>query len=380
MLLKRMLVGLFLLFNITYSGIPLSKPISLTLCLSINGSSPLSCQNYTATQSNLSITTTAANHTYQYAGIKINMPGYEYTPLHGEHLGYGYLGAVSDKQSVTGSLLTSSDYQSVLSLTAKGYNPQSDLLLVNDIFYGTTTIGGAYDAGTVFSINPDGSNYNTLYSFGANTTDGQRPTASLINVNGVLFGTTTNGGANGAGTLFSINPDGSHYSLLYANVNGVLYGTTFFGGANSNAGTLFSINPDGSNYHLFYSFGASGTDGTRPNASLLNVNGILYGTTTSGGTHSLGTVFSINADGSSYSRLYSFGASGNDGRSPRAALINVSGVLYSTTTNGGVHHAGTVFSIHPNGSSYTVTYSFGSTGTEGRSPQAALFNVNGILY
>jgi uncharacterized repeat protein (TIGR03803 family) len=403
---KRIFIGFFLLltmsiayagnlFNITYSGITLPKPISITLCLNINGNTPLSCQNYISTQSNLSITTAAPNHTYQYAGIKVNTPGYTYSPIHGEHLNYAFLGIVSDTQTVTGMLSTASNYQSLLSFVGKGYNPQDELLLVNGLLYGTTPDGGAYNMGTVFSINPDGSNYNTLYSFGISTTDGARPIASLINVNGVLYGTTTNGGANSAGTVFSINPNGSNYNILYSfgtsatdgispeaallNINGVLYSTTPNGGAN-NDGTVFSINPDGSNYNILYSFGSSGTDGTRPTASLININGVLYSTTTSGGTHIQGTVFSINSDGSNYNTLYSFGSSGNDGRAPHAALINVNGVLYSTTMNGGTHHLGTIFSINPNGSNYNILYSFAASVTDGKSPEAALININGVLY
>jgi uncharacterized repeat protein (TIGR03803 family) len=63
---------------------------------------------------------------------------------------------------------------------------------------------------------------------------------------------------------------------------------------NSNAGTLFSINLNGSNYSTLHSFGASG-DGINPYASLINVNGILYGTTAYGGVNgnSAGTVFKL---------------------------------------------------------------------------------------
>ncbi|MDR3476412.1 MAG: hypothetical protein P4M14_00090 [Gammaproteobacteria bacterium] len=60
------------LFNVAATG-P-SAQISMTLCL--NGKGPLSCQTYTASAVNFSITTTIPNHTYPAAGIKINTPGY----------------------------------------------------------------------------------------------------------------------------------------------------------------------------------------------------------------------------------------------------------------------------------------------------------------
>ncbi len=52
--------------------------IDITLCLNINTGSqnPLSCQKYNVSALSLSILTVAANHTYPFAGIKINSPDY----------------------------------------------------------------------------------------------------------------------------------------------------------------------------------------------------------------------------------------------------------------------------------------------------------------
>lgn len=66
-----------LLFDIVATGEP--KRVNLTLCL--NGQASLSCQNFTVSALNLSITTTTPNHTYPIAGIKINTPGYTLTNL-----------------------------------------------------------------------------------------------------------------------------------------------------------------------------------------------------------------------------------------------------------------------------------------------------------
>ena len=67
------------LFNVTSSGTT-GVPISLTLCLNINGEFPISCQNYTAYSGILTVSTTVPNHTYLYTGIRINTPGYVFTP------------------------------------------------------------------------------------------------------------------------------------------------------------------------------------------------------------------------------------------------------------------------------------------------------------
>jgi hypothetical protein len=64
------LAGTF--FNVASSG-P-SAPITMTICL--NGTGALSCQNYTASGTNFTITSNIPNHTYPNAGIKITTPGY----------------------------------------------------------------------------------------------------------------------------------------------------------------------------------------------------------------------------------------------------------------------------------------------------------------
>jgi hypothetical protein len=66
------IAGSGLFFNILATGTPAN--LSITLCL--NGTGPLSCQNYTISALNLRINTTIPNHLYSVAGIKINTPGY----------------------------------------------------------------------------------------------------------------------------------------------------------------------------------------------------------------------------------------------------------------------------------------------------------------
>ena len=65
---------------------------------------------------------------------------------------------------------------------------------------------GSYGCGTVFSLDPNTGAEKVLHSFCSqqNCTDGQSPYAGLIDVNGVLFGTTYGGGAYGFGTVFAL--------------------------------------------------------------------------------------------------------------------------------------------------------------------------------
>src|SRR5579871_2237066 len=241
--------------------------------------------------------------------------------------------------------------------------------------------------------------FQVLYSF-AGGHDGANPYAGLINVHGTLYGTTTAGGgfgcnSSGCGTAFSITPSGAE-QLLYqfggkkdgsfpyaglVGVKGTLYGTTDAGGENRcgefNCGTVFSMTTSGKE-KVLYSFGSRSGDGTTPFAALINVNGTLYGTTPGGGAYGNGTVFSITTSGKE-KVLYSFGSRSGDGTTPYAALINVNGTLYGTTTGGGAYGNGTIFSTTTPGAE-KVLHSFGSRSSDGTSPYAALINVNGTLY
>src|SRR5579862_1942952 len=121
-----------------------------------------------------------------------------------------------------------------------GKYPQAPLIDVGGILYGTTNNGGAFDSpktchggcGTVFSITTSGV-LKVLHSFG-NAQDGQYPDhAGLVDVGGTLYGTTSAGGALGGGTVFSITTDG---------VENVLHSFGGKGdGADPSAGTLVEL-------------------------------------------------------------------------------------------------------------------------------------------
>jgi uncharacterized repeat protein (TIGR03803 family) len=203
-----------------------------------------------------------------------------------------------------------------------GYNPLAVLFQDADgIFYGTTSLGGSSDAcpvgcGTVFSITGSGA-LTMLHSF--DYTDGVQPVGGLVRgANGQFYGTTSGGGANDYGTIFSITTSGTLMALynfcsqtnctdgedpnaglvLGTNSGGQFYGTTSGGGAN-NLGTIFSITPGGALMTL-HSF--DGTDGEDPGGGLFQgTNAEFYGTTSYGGssdacTIGCGTIFSMNED------------------------------------------------------------------------------------
>jgi uncharacterized repeat protein (TIGR03803 family) len=190
-----------------------------------------------------------------------------------------------------------------------GIGPVANVVQGSDgNFYGTTHRGGTSNLGTVFKITPAGVE-TVLYSFGGGTTDGSTPYAALIlGRDGNFYGTTSNGGTNGYGTVFRITPAGAETVL--------------------------------------YSFAGGITDGSFPAAALIqDSDGNFYGTTQAGGTGNFGTVFRITPAGVE-TVLHFFAGGTTDGGFPTAALIRGGdGIFYGTTLNGGSSNLGTVYTF-----------------------------------
>jgi uncharacterized repeat protein (TIGR03803 family) len=259
--------------------------------------------------------------------------------------------------------------------------------------YGTTLAGGAHAAGAIYRISPGGTE-SLVYSFGADESDGTVPYGGLVlDGAGNLWGTTSQGGAQGFGTVFTVSPSGTEtvvYSFTggtadganpYAGLaaaNGSFYGTTTAAGANG-GGTVFQITPTSgtgaapsATFTPLYSFG-NGSDVAVPYAPLLLGNdGNFYGTGYEGGQYGAGGVFVITPAGTE-TLLYSFSGGGNvvgsaDGASPYGGLIEDSrGNFYGTTVYGGAYDEGTVYriTVGPAGtdSSELLLYSFSGAGS-----------------
>ena len=293
-------------------------------------------------------------------------------------------------------------------------------------FYGTTLDGGAFDAGTVFELSPNGRggwNETVLYSFcsaGPNCADGGYPGYSpvILDNAGNLYGTGYNGGDHGFGVVFELSPSGGNWTetVLYSFANGTdgalpysgvimdksgnLYGTTAEGGANQ-AGIVFELSPNGGGWteqviynepipgfagltmdgagNLFgatfdsvYELSPNGNGGWNPNVihffagvpkdgsdaygtPVLDQAGNLYGTTVDGGAANLGTVYKLTPGKKgkwAEKVLYSFKNNGKDGLQPYAGIVlDAAGNIYGTTTAGGTSDDGTVFElVAPGGS------------------------------
>ncbi|HEY1654163.1 MAG TPA: choice-of-anchor tandem repeat GloVer-containing protein [Candidatus Tumulicola sp.] len=289
-----------------------------------------------------------------------------------------------------------------------GANPTGELVTLGNALYGVTYSGGnEYGTlGTVYKVS-DGGKEAVLHRF-AGGADGANPNRSgLINVNGTLYGATGTGGNGcsvGCGTIYSITAGGAE-RVLYAlrggskgagptgpliSFDGALYGTAQVGGTSGcrgyGCGVIFKIGRDGSGYRVIHRFAGGVTDGAEPVSGLTGLAGKLYGTTYDGGSGKCdggcGIVFEIGPSGGERV-LYAF-KGGRDGSHPDAGLIDVGGVLYGTTQEGGaagcvLRRCGTIFEISTSGAE-RVIYRFKGGATDGASPQAPLLYVNGTFY
>jgi uncharacterized repeat protein (TIGR03803 family) len=273
-------------------------------------------------------------------------------------------------------------------------------------FYGTTfelnPNSGEFEGnGTVFKISTNGA-LTTLHAFGALTNasgaalDGANPNGLTQGNDGNFYGTTQNGGTNGAGTVFKINTNGTLTSLysftgsddganpqsgLLQASDGFFYGTTY-GGGDENGGTVFQIASNGALANLYDFTGIEDGIGiyvsVQPSGLVQGSDGNLYGTCIFGGANEAGAVFQISTDGA-LTNLYSFTGS-DDGGHPQSGVMQASdGLFYGVTFEGGTNGDGTVFNISTNGT-LTSLYSF-TGGSGGKYPSAVLLQAsNGRFY
>lgn len=263
-----------------------------------------------------------------------------------------------------------------------GFVPLGTLTLSDGTLYGTTEYGGnqvnqyGVGGGTVFSVGTNGSDFTVLHSFTVanqmgnsqdfTNVDGSGPYSGLVLLGNTLYGTTILGGTGGRGTVFAVNTNGTGFAVLhdfapttsttgpFTNIDGgqpettlllsgnTLYGTTSTGGSNG-LGTVFAVETNGSNFIVLHAF--DGTDGEYPNTQLALSGNTLYGATDGGGTSGYGTVFAINTNGSSFAVLQNLAVVGGTYPDPNGSLVVFSNMLYGTTANGGARNDGTVFSL-----------------------------------
>ncbi|MES2661052.1 MAG: choice-of-anchor tandem repeat GloVer-containing protein [Verrucomicrobiota bacterium] len=338
---------------------------------------------------------------YPAAGLVLGSDGnFRGTTLYGGASGKGTL----FKMTSAGVLTTLVEFTGTSDI---GSAPEAALVLGSDeCFYGTTFFGGASDQGTVFKLTPAGS-VSTLVEFRGN--DGLPdtafyPAAGLVQgSDGDFYGTTTNGGVPGHGTVFKMTPAGVKTTLveftgdgaankgsypdtgLVPGSDGNFYGTTNAGGP-SGFGTVFKLTPAGALTTLVKFTGSRGSKkGSHPAGSLLRGHdGNFYGATFRGGKFDKGTVFKLTPSGV-MTTLVEFSGKGTTGKgiNPSGGLVeDSSGNFYGATSSGGASGKGTIFKLNSSGVVTTlVEFSGHGKTNKGRSPLGSLVKgIDGNFY
>ncbi len=195
------------------------------------------------------------------------------------------------------------------------YNQNDDtahphaLTVSGNVIYGVSAYGGTYGNGSVFKYDPVTKQETVLYSFELGLRIGGSPGGALTADQDALFGTTTENAYN---------------------IYGVIFRTSL---ATGNTSTV-------------HAFTAPETEGKFPNAELVRRDGYIYGTTWQGGSNDVGTVFRVDLRTKALTVLHTF-TGGTDGGYPRAGLTIHNGVLYGTTQSGGAFGGGTIYTVVP---------------------------------
>jgi len=264
-----------------------------------------------------------------------------------------------------------------------GARPSGQLSFRSGRLYGTTSIGGTFDGGTVYVLQRVGDLWqkSVLHNFQGGANDGKYPRSGVVaGRDGALYGTTETGGMDvgGLGTVFRLAPGaaaGSQVKLLHRfqggddgsgplapvviDAKGNVYGTTPYGGVGPcplQCGTVFRLAKNGGVWvkTTIYRFGRDG-DGSFPRGSLvLDAQGRLFGTASGGGLPvSAGTVWRLDPPLSSpgpwrRTVLHRFSGPPADGAAPFSGLRFAGRWLWGTTRDGGANSsAGTIFRFVP---------------------------------
>ena len=225
--------------------------------------------------------------------------------------------------------------------------------------------------------------------------DGSYPAAGVtFDQQGRIYGTASSDGRYDSGVVFRLVHEGDGWVLTpiysfnfhdhdgtapYARVifgpDGLLYGTTNTGGA-ANFGTVFSLRPPATacttavcswDETILYSFAGSADGGYPYYGDLIfDQAGNIYGTTSNGGSSNHGVVFRLTPSGSGWAEsvLWNFNG-GSDGGGPYAGVIfDNAGNLYGTTTYGGSNRLGTVYELSPAQSGWSETTLYSFTNSD----------------
>lgn len=271
-----------------------------------------------------------------------------------------------------------------------GVHPQGGVLTLPDgSLIGTTNLSGAHKKGVIYRIAlPDGAE-TVVHDFKSSEGEGQYQPLVLAS-DGHVYGVSMFGGPSYAGTVWRIDPDGSHFTVVHAfaysdvayspssplveGSDGNLYGAT---AGSETHGAIYRMTPAG-DVTVVHAFAVDGSEGYTPGALLLTADGDLYGTARSGGTLGGGTFYRLKQDGS-FQVLHNFDATA-EGALPFGRFVQApDGSFYGVARHDGPRGWGTAWHLAPDGA-LTVLHAFGNDPGEGSSPVGLTRLADGTFY
>jgi uncharacterized repeat protein (TIGR03803 family) len=260
---------------------------------------------------------------------------------------------------------------------ADGADPSAGMTIAADgTMYSTTPDGGAFGAGTVFSLKKTSTGWKqtVIQNLNGTSTGGYPYEGLMMDAAGNLYGAAPTGGASGQGVIYRLshtkkgwvdtvlhsftnqNGDGSglYWIDLISDTSGNIYGATSFGGTNSTGMVwelVYSATKKSYSERILYEFGASGSgDGNNPYGGLaMDSEGNLYGTTLYGGTSNLGASYKLTKDGTTWKEtiLHTFAGANDGAQSTGNPYIDAKGRVWGMTETGGTSDLGVVYRITP---------------------------------
>lgn len=252
-----------------------------------------------------------------------------------------------------------------LSPNVTGTTPQGSVIIQDGVLYGQTGQNGGNQGGAIWSMTIGNTqSLKQLHSFAyGSTTDAAIPFGALsYNPNdGLLYGQAFNGAANGIGGLYSLNPDGTNYQLRYSFSeatggmpqmgspliagDGLIYSNQWLGGANG-FGTILAFNPVTNQAQVIFNY--TQDSGTHPYSTLAESKSgkWLYSVTWQGGSSGAGTVIAVTKDGSQSKVLLNFESAKTGGNTDSNVSLSEDGQhMIMAMASGGAHGVGTILSL-----------------------------------
>lgn len=191
--------------------------------------------------------------------------------------------------------------------------------------------------------------------------------------NGKVYGLHHQGGKDGVGAIFELDPSNLAYSIkhefldnavdgifpiggMIALPDGSLLGSCSADGA-ANEGVLFRFDPESGLVTIVANF-MNCTAKNPQGQLLLASDGWVYGTTKEGGLNNLGTIYRFNPETEDLQVIWHF-QSGLAGSEPTGGLCEtLPGVLHGFVAQGGDYNDGALYQLVLSGFQFSIRHSF----------------------